>query len=48
MTKIKKDKKTGKYYFVLEVVFDGTGKRKQLKRKGFLSKKEAQIALARF
>lgn len=47
MTTINKDKKTGNFYFVLDAGKDPiTGKRKQLRRRGFKTKKEAQIALA--
>jgi len=47
MALIKKDPKTGKYFFVLDAGKDLlTGKRKQLRRRGFETKKEAQIALA--
>ncbi|MBM7587940.1 integrase [Bacillus pakistanensis] len=47
MTSIKKDSNTGKYYFVLDAGKDPlTGKRTQLRRRGFTTKKEAQIALA--
>lgn len=47
MALIKKDSKTGKYFFVLDVGKDPlTGKRKQLRRRGFETKKEAQLALA--
>lgn len=48
MSKIKKDAKTKKYYFVLEGSRDPlTGKRKQYRRKGFSSKKEAELALSK-
>ncbi|MGG3927691.1 site-specific integrase [Metabacillus fastidiosus] len=47
MALIKKDPKTGKYFFVLDTGKDPlTGKRKQLRRRGFETKKEAQLALA--
>ena len=47
MATIKKDIKTGRYYFVLDAGKDlHTGKRKQLRRRGFETKKEAQLALA--
>jgi hypothetical protein len=39
---VKKDKKTGKYYFVVDIGKDPlTGKRKQKKKRGFETKKEA-------
>ncbi|MDV2683753.1 tyrosine-type recombinase/integrase [Alkalihalophilus lindianensis] len=48
MSNIKKDKKTNKYYFVLDGGRDVvTGKRKQYRRKGFTSKKQAEIALSK-
>ncbi|BDG48341.1 Arm DNA-binding domain-containing protein [Parageobacillus sp. KH3-4] len=44
---VKKDKKTGKYYFVIDIGKDPlTGKRKQKKKRGFKTKKEAEKALA--
>ncbi|MED4532920.1 Arm DNA-binding domain-containing protein [Metabacillus fastidiosus] len=47
MALIKKDPKTRKYFFVLDVGKDPlTGKRKQLRRRDFETKKEAQLALA--
>jgi hypothetical protein len=47
MALIKKDAKTRKYLFVLDAGKDPlTGKRTQLRRRGFETKKEAQIALA--
>ncbi|ARK30749.1 site-specific integrase [Halalkalibacter krulwichiae] len=47
MASIKKDE-SGKYYFVLNIAKDPeTGKRKQLKRRGFSSKKEAELALSK-
>ncbi|MCP3773750.1 tyrosine-type recombinase/integrase [Paenibacillus sp. MZ04-78.2] len=42
---IKKDKNTGKYYYVVDVGKDG--ERKQKKKRGFATKKEAEIALAK-
>lgn len=46
---IKKDKKTGKYFFVVDVGIDSlTGKRKQKKRRGFNTKKEAEFELSKF
>lgn len=48
MTSIKKDLNTGKYYFVLDAGKDPfSGKRNQYRRRGFETKKEAQIALAK-
>lgn len=47
MANIKKDINTGKFYFVLDAGRNPlTGKRKQLRRRGFETKKEAQVALA--
>ncbi|WP_226680733.1 site-specific integrase [Sutcliffiella horikoshii] len=47
MSNIKKDKQTGRYFFVLDAGKDQiTGKRKQLRRRGFATRREAQIALA--
>jgi integrase len=44
---VKKDKKTGKYYFVVDIGKDPlTGKRRQKKKRGFETKKEAEKALA--
>ncbi|PLS04004.1 site-specific integrase [Neobacillus cucumis] len=45
---IKKDNKTGKYYFVVDVGKDTTGKRIQKKRRGFESKQDAELGLAKF
>ncbi|SCW52466.1 Site-specific recombinase XerD [Paenibacillus tianmuensis] len=42
---IKKDKNTGKYYYVLDIGKDGG--RKQKKKRGFATKKDAEIALAK-
>ncbi|MCM3789120.1 site-specific integrase [Domibacillus indicus] len=48
MTSIKKDLNTGKYYFVLDAGKDPfSGKRNQYRRRGFETKKEAKIALAK-
>lgn len=44
---IKKDKKTGKYYFVVDIGKDATGKRKQKMKRGFLTKSEAEKALTK-
>lgn len=47
MSKIKKDLTNGKFYFVLDAGKDPlTGKRKQLRRRGFETKRDAQTALA--
>ena len=47
MASIKKDEKRGTYFFILEAGRDPiTGKRKQVKRTGFTSKKEATSAMA--
>lgn len=47
MASIKKDDKTGTYYFVLDLPRDPvTGARKQAKRRGYKTKKEAQAAAA--
>lgn len=44
---VKKDNKTGKYYYIVDIGTDQlTGKRKQKKRRGFNSKKEAEVALS--
>ncbi|PQQ45498.1 integrase [Bacillus thuringiensis] len=43
---VKKDKKTGKYLYIVDIVIDPlTGKRKQKKKRGFITKKEAENAL---
>ncbi len=43
---VKKDKKTGKYFYIVDIDIDPlTGKRKQKKKRGFTSKKEAENAL---
>ncbi|WP_286231335.1 tyrosine-type recombinase/integrase [Neobacillus mesonae] len=44
---IKKDKKTGKYYFVVDIGKDATGKRLQKKKRGFESKQDAELGLAK-
>jgi integrase len=44
---IKKDNKTGKYYFVVDVGKDATGKRIQKKKRGFNSKHDAELGLAK-
>ncbi|MFV2048555.1 tyrosine-type recombinase/integrase [Metabacillus sp. YM-086] len=43
---VNKDKDTGKWFFVLELGKDHNGKRKQKKKRGFKTKKEALAALA--
>jgi integrase len=45
LTKIKKDKERGTFYFVLSAGFNEDGKRKQIKRTGFKTKKEAEQKL---
>ncbi|MDF9761605.1 hypothetical protein OKW24_003378 [Peribacillus simplex] len=46
---IKKDKKTGKYFYVIDMGIDPlTGKRTQKKKRGFNTKKEAEHALSEF
>lgn len=48
ITIINKDSNTGKYYFVLDGGKDPlSGKRKQFRRRGFATKKDAHIALAK-
>ncbi|PGL12236.1 hypothetical protein CN912_10590 [Bacillus cereus] len=43
---VKKGKKTGKYFYIVDIVIDPlTGKRKQKKKRGFTTKKEAENAL---
>ncbi|RKF45300.1 integrase [Bacillus wiedmannii] len=45
---VKKDKKTGKYFYIVDIGIDPlTGKRKQKKKRGFNSKKEAENALTK-
>ncbi|PEB46347.1 hypothetical protein CON34_22085 [Bacillus thuringiensis] len=45
---VKKDKKTGKYFYIVDVGIDPlTGKRKQKKKRGFTTKKEAENALTK-
>ncbi|HDR7502348.1 TPA: site-specific integrase [Bacillus toyonensis] len=45
---VKKDKKTGKYFYIVDIGIDPlTGKRKQKKKRGFTSKKEAENALTK-
>lgn len=45
---VKKDKKTGKYYYTVDIGIDPlTGKRKQKKKRGFITKKEAENALTK-
>jgi hypothetical protein len=44
---VKKDKSTGMYYFIVDIGKDQlTGKRRQRKKRGFKTKKEAEKALA--
>ncbi|WJE48936.1 site-specific integrase [Peribacillus frigoritolerans] len=46
---IKKDKKTGRYFYVIDMGIDPlTGKRTQKKKRGFNTKKEAEHALSEF
>jgi integrase len=45
LTNIKKDKERGTYYFVLSAGFNENGKRRQIKRTGFKTKKEADQKL---
>lgn len=43
---VKKDKKTEKYFYIVDIGIDPlTGKRKQKKKRGFVTKKEAENAL---
>ncbi|USK98226.1 tyrosine-type recombinase/integrase [Bacillus tropicus] len=45
---VKKDKKTGKYFYIVDIGMDPlTGKRKQKKKRGFTTKKEAENALTK-
>ncbi|EOQ22262.1 hypothetical protein KQ1_05839 [Bacillus cereus BAG3O-1] len=45
---VKKDKKVGKYFYIVDIGIDPlTGKRKQNKKRGFTSKKAAENALAK-
>ncbi|MGE7975550.1 tyrosine-type recombinase/integrase [Bacillus cereus] len=45
---VKKDKKTGKYFYIVDIGIDPlTGKRKQKKKRGFTTKKEAENALTK-
>lgn len=46
MPSVKKDEKRGTYFFILEAGRDALGKRKQVKRTGFPTKKEAISAMA--
>ncbi|MFP7295816.1 tyrosine-type recombinase/integrase [Neobacillus niacini] len=43
---VKKDKNTGTWYFVLELGKDANGNRKQKRKRGFKTKKEAEAAFA--
>ncbi|MED1227619.1 Arm DNA-binding domain-containing protein [Bacillus nakamurai] len=48
MTNIKKNKNTGKYYFVIEAgKYLDSGKRRQIKRSGFRTKKEAKESIVK-
>ncbi|KAA0743335.1 hypothetical protein DN389_21395 [Bacillus sp. AY3-1] len=43
---VKKDKKTGKYFYIVDIGIDPLmGRRKQKKKRGFASKQEAENAL---
>ncbi|MDA1654272.1 site-specific integrase [Bacillus thuringiensis serovar kyushuensis] len=45
---VKKDKKTGKYFYIVDIGIDPlTGKRKQKKKRGFTTKKEAENSLTK-
>lgn len=45
---VKKDKKTGKYFYIVDIGIDPlTGKRKQKKKRGFITKKEAENDLTK-
>ncbi|EJR82303.1 hypothetical protein IKA_05435 [Bacillus cereus VD169] len=45
---VKKDKKTGLYFYIVDIGIDPlTGKRKQKKKRGFASQKEAENALTK-
>lgn len=45
---VKKDKKTGKYLYIVDIGIDPlTGKSKQKKKRGFTTKKEAENALTK-
>ncbi|MGT8956992.1 tyrosine-type recombinase/integrase [Bacillus cereus] len=45
---VKKDKKTGKYFYIVDIGIDPlTGKRKQKKKRGFITRKEAGNALTK-
>ncbi|PFK49394.1 site-specific integrase [Bacillus thuringiensis] len=45
---VKKDKRTGKYFYIVDIGIDPlTGKRKQKKKRGFITKKEAENALTK-
>lgn len=45
---VKKDKKTGKYFYTVDIGIDPlTGKRKQKKKRGFTTKKEAENTLTK-
>ncbi|EEL70789.1 DNA integration/recombination/invertion protein [Bacillus mycoides] len=41
---VKKDKKTGKYFYIVDIGIDPlTGKRKQKKKRGFITKKKQKM-----
>lgn len=45
---VKKDKNTGKYFYIVDIGIDPlTGKRKQKKKRGFITKKEAENSLTK-
>ncbi|MDA2643556.1 MULTISPECIES: site-specific integrase [Bacillus cereus group] len=45
---VKKDKRTGKYFYIVDIgIAPLTGKRKQKKKRGFTTKKEAENALTK-
>jgi len=45
---VKKDKRTGKYFYIVDIGIDPlTGRRKQKKKRGFITKKEAENALTK-
>lgn len=46
MASVKKNKETKKWYFVFDY-YEPTGKRKQIKREGFESKREADLVMAK-
>ncbi|QKE10616.1 Arm DNA-binding domain-containing protein (plasmid) [Bacillus cereus] len=45
---VKKDKKTGKNFYIVDICMDPlTGKRKQKKKRGFITKKEVENVLTK-